>query len=335
MNKNILRHITRYLLIIAIIIVCRQIFIFSNQNAEKSSGVSKKVASFLLDTFDGGKNMPEHEKEQTVSYMQYFVRKGAHFSIYMLLGVLTMCCALTFKGETAYKFDFSVLFCFMYALTDEFHQLFIPGRSGEFIDVCLDTFGASIGILIILLTYVIICKIKSPKNQKPRELAEKNEKTEKRRKVVFIASTGGHLNELMQIKPLFKKFDYYIITEKTKVDDSLKEDYRERISFLIYGTKKNLLTYPFKFIANCFISLHYFFKYQPEVVVTTGTHTAVPMCYIAKIFGSKVIFIETFANRTTGTVAGRLVYPIADTFVVQWEEMHKVYPKSVCWGWIY
>ena len=68
---------------------------------------------------------------------------------------------------------------------------------------------------------------------------------------------------------------------------------------------------------------------------TTGTHTAVPMCYIAKIFGSKIIFIETFANRTTATVAGRLVYPIADTFVVQWEEMHKLYPKSVCWGWLY
>ena len=101
--------------------------------------------------------------------------------------------------------------------------------------------------------------------------------------------------------------------------------------------RKNKISsiYIFKFIANCFISLYYFFRYQPEVVVTTGTHTAVPMCYIAKLFGSKVIFIETFANRTSGTVAGRLVYPIADTFVVQWEEMNKVYPKSVCWGWIY
>ena len=59
------------------------------------------------------------------------------------------------------------------------------------------------------------------------------------------------------------------------------------------------------------------------------------MCYIAKLFDTKIIFIETFANRTTGTVAGRLVYPIADVFVVQWEEMHKVYLKSVCWGWIY
>ena len=47
------------------------------------------------------------------------------------------------------------------------------------------------------------------------------------------------------------------------------------------------------------------------------------MCYIAKLFGSKVIFIETFANRTSGTVAGRLVYPIADTFVVQWKKCTK------------
>ena len=178
-------------------------------------------------------------------------------------------------------------------------------------------------------------KIKNIEGKKPKALLEKNEISNKKRKVLFIASTGGHLNELMQIKPLFKKFDYHIVTEKTKVDDSFKEEYGDKISFLIYGTKKYPFTYIFKFLANCFISLYYFFRHQPEVVVTTGTHTAVPMCYIAKLFGSKVIFIETFANRTTGTVAGRLVYPIADTFVVQWEEMHKVYPKSVCWGWIY
>lgn len=181
----------------------------------------------------------------------------------------------------------------------------------------------------------IICKIKHRNDNKPKALVEKNEITGLKRKVLFIASTGGHLNELMQIKPLFKKFDYHIVTEKTKVDDSFKEEYQDKISFLIYGTKKYPISYIFKFMANCFISLYFFFKYQPEVVITTGTHTAVPMCYIAKLFGSKVIFIETFANRTTGTVAGKLVYPIADTFVVQWEEMHKVYPKSVCWGWIY
>ena len=60
-----------------------------------------------------------------------------------------------------------------------------------------------------------------------------------------------------------------------------------------------------------------------------------PMCYIAKLFKKKVIYIETFANRNSKTVAGRLVYPIADVFVVQWEEMLKIYPKAEYWGWIY
>lgn len=335
MNKNILKHIIRYLLMIAIIILCTQIFKFSSENGPKSSSTSAKVAAILLDTFKNGKNMNQEEKFIKIEEMQYYVRKCAHFSIYMLLGILTISCALTFKGESVYKFDSSIMFCFLYAATDELHQLFIPNRSGQFIDVCLDTVGALTGILLVLLICYICNKIKNIEGKKPKALLEKNEISNKKRKVLFIASTGGHLNELMQIKPLFKKFDYHIVTEKTKVDDSFKEEYGDKISFLIYGTKKYPFTYIFKFLANCFISLYYFFRHQPEVVVTTGTHTAVPMCYIAKLFGSKVIFIETFANRTTGTVAGRLVYPIADTFVVQWEEMHKVYPKSVCWGWIY
>lgn len=332
MNKNILKHIIRYILLICIIVLCCVIFKFSAAQGSQSSKTSAKVAEVILDIFWKDEY---YNKDAMIQAIHPLVRKGAHFTIYMTLGILVMCFAQTFKGTQAYKFDASTMFCFLYACSDEFHQLFVPNRSGEFIDVCLDTVGATIGVLFVLVIACIINKIRKVKTRKPKQLAEKNEETDLKRKVLFIASTGGHLNELMQIKPLFKKFDYHIITEKTKVDDSLKDEYSGKISFLIYGTKKYLFTYIFKFIANCFISLFYFFKFQPEVVVTTGTHTAVPMCYIAKIFGSKVIFIETFANRTTGTMAGKLVYPIADTFVVQWEEMHKVYPKSVCWGWIY
>ena len=79
----------------------------------------------------------------------------------------------------------------------------------------------------------------------------------------------------------------------------------------------------------------YMLQLRPDVVVTTGTHTAVPMCYIAKLFGKKVIFIETFANSKTKTMAGKMIYPIADVFIVQWEEMLKLYPKAIYGGWIY
>lgn len=155
------------------------------------------------------------------------------------------------------------------------------------------------------------------------------------KKVLFIASTGGHLNELMQLKPMFKKCNSYIITEKDKSTICLKEQYAKKISYLIYGTKDHKFSYIFKFTANCFKSLFYYIKIRPKVIITTGTHTAVPICYIGKLFGSKIIFIETFANRTTKTLSGKLVYPIANLFVVQWEEMLNLYPKAVLGGWIY
>lgn len=335
MNRNILKHIIRYILIICIIIWCSVIFNFSAEQGITSKSTSGRFSYFVLRIFDNVEEMSEIEIIQKIEIIQPFIRKLAHFFVYFVLGILTMSCAQTFKWCKAYKFDISVIFTFLYACTDEIHQLLVPARKGSFVDVCLDTVASAFGILLILLITSIIKKATDKNKSKPKALVEKNVDTGLKRKVLFIASTGGHLNELMQIKPLFQNFDYHIVTEKTKVDVSLKEEYGEKISFLIYGTKKHPLTYVFKFLANCFISLYYFFKYQPEVVITTGTHTAVPMCYIAKIFGSKVIFIETFANRITGTVAGKLIYPIADTFVVQWEEMHKIYPKSVCWGWIY
>ncbi|MDO5556536.1 MAG: PssD/Cps14F family polysaccharide biosynthesis glycosyltransferase [Clostridia bacterium] len=155
------------------------------------------------------------------------------------------------------------------------------------------------------------------------------------KKVLFISSTGGHLNELMQLKPIFNKYDYYIITEKDKSTISLKNEYKNRISYLLYGTRKNIFTYIFKYVFNCFKSLFLYIKIHPKYIVTTGTHTAVPICYIGKLFGSKIIFIETFANKNTKTLSGKIIYPISNLFIVQWEEMLKLYPKAILGGSIY
>ena len=153
------------------------------------------------------------------------------------------------------------------------------------------------------------------------------------KKVMFISSEGGHLHELRQLN--FEKYDYCLVTEKTESTEKLKEKYGNRINFLAYGTRKNPFKYFFILLYNFFKSIHIYFRYKPQVVVTTGTHTAVEMCYIAKLFGSKVIWIETFANRYSKTLSGKMVYPIADTFVVQWKEMLKLYPKAKFWGSIY
>lgn len=155
------------------------------------------------------------------------------------------------------------------------------------------------------------------------------------KKVLFISSTGGHLNELLMLKSMFNKYDYHIITEKTKSNLELKETYVGKVDYLIYGSKSHSLVYPFKLLANCFISLYLYFKIRPKVIVTTGAHTAGPMCCIGKIFGSKIVFIETFANIHNKSVTGKLVYRFADLFIVQWKSMLKVYPKAVYGGWIY
>lgn len=157
---------------------------------------------------------------------------------------------------------------------------------------------------------------------------------EEEKKVLFISSTGGHLNELLQLSPLFEKYDSYLITEKTKSTNSLKHKYK-KVNYLVYGTKDHRFIYIFKFIWNCLKSVWFYLRIGPNVIVTTGTHTAVPICYIGKLFGCKIIFIETFANSETKTLSGKLVYPIANTFIVQWENMLKLYPKAIYGGWIY
>lgn len=158
------------------------------------------------------------------------------------------------------------------------------------------------------------------------------------KKVLFISSTGGHLDELMQLKSMFDCYDYHIITEKEKSNLSLKDKFPNRVNFLLYGSYSNLknrIIYPFKLIYNSFKSLILYIKIRPQYIISTGAHTAGPMCLIGHIFGSKIIYIETFANSMTKSKTGRIVYKFADLFIVQWESMLKLYPNATYGGWIF
>ena len=154
-----------------------------------------------------------------------------------------------------------------------------------------------------------------------------------KKKVLFISSTGGHLNELLQLKSLFNSHSYLLVTEKDKSTISLKDKYN--VKYLIYGTRKNLFTYFFKFIFNFIKSFIIFMKFKPDVIITTGAHTCVPMLFIAKLFKKKSIYIETMANRKTKTLTGKIVEKWVTYFVVQWEDMKNLYEDSVYGGLIY
>ena len=71
------------------------------------------------------------------------------------------------------------------------------------------------------------------------------------KRVLFISSTGGHFSELLQLKPLFNKYDSYIITERDKTNENLKKEYGDKLFFLPYGTRSKLFTYIFKYFYLC------------------------------------------------------------------------------------
>ena len=154
-----------------------------------------------------------------------------------------------------------------------------------------------------------------------------------KKNAMFICSVGGHLTQMLELKKIFDDYNYVLVTEDTDVTKNMKDKYN--VEYLIYGSRKYLFKYIFIFLFNIIKSFYLFFKYRPNVIITTGTHTAVPMCYIGWLFRKKVIYIESFAKRTSPTKAGRMIYPIATTFIVQWASMLKFYPKAKYWGGIY
>lgn len=147
-------------------------------------------------------------------------------------------------------------------------------------------------------------------------------------RVIFTSSAGGHFSELCELSELMERYNSFLITEDHEMMKEYKKTNKSRSWYMPAGTKEHLFKFLCNFPINIFKSFKAYLKVKPDVIIATGAHTTVPICYIAKLFGKKVIFIETFANITTKTLSGKLVYPIADLFLVQWEEMLELYPKA-------
>ena len=161
--------IKRIVFVILIIINCLVIFNFSNKIADDSSKQSGRIVKFISQIIPNIKNMSEPERTNFMEgTLKTIVRKTAHFSIYTLLGLLSMNFMITFKEKEFYKIDLrylvALVFCVFYAITDEFHQYFVPGRSCEARDVCIDTLGAILGILVVKIATKICRKFKKDKN---------------------------------------------------------------------------------------------------------------------------------------------------------------------------
>lgn len=158
-------------------------------------------------------------------------------------------------------------------------------------------------------------------------------KTKKRKKlkIGFAASSGGHYEQLMMLKPLMEKYDSFVVTEKTNYNAKAKGEKTYYLKQVNRKEKKFFLT----MFINLVKSLKIYVKEKPDIIICTGVLAMIPLCLISKMFGKKLIYIESFAKVTSPTQTGKLMYKFADQFYVQWESMLDVYPKAIYLGGIY
>lgn len=150
MKINIIRIISMILLLGNFYII----FQFSSQNGEESGNLSGKIARFLI------KQLPIEETQQSLKKAESIIRKMAHFSIYTLLGFLLMFFINTYPIKVKEKILISLLVGILYAISDEIHQKFVPGRSCQITDVMIDSLGVTLGIFLLLMLLEIHKKIK-------------------------------------------------------------------------------------------------------------------------------------------------------------------------------
>ena len=131
------------------------IFCLSAQPAEISQNTSNSFAYKVLSIFEEFQRLDESTQSKVVEEMQLYVRKAAHFSEYACLSVFMYLSVLqTFKGKMLFVWSLAV--CQLYAVSDEVHQYFVPGRSCEIRDMLIDGAGVISGILAVLLIKIII-----------------------------------------------------------------------------------------------------------------------------------------------------------------------------------
>ena len=137
--------------IFAVLLVLWMGFIFSMscENAEESSNTSGQTIKVVLSIVPEFEKQPEEVKKNIIEELQFITRKSAHFIGYMILGILASGLIL-YYGNINKKYLLAFLICVIYAISDEIHQLFVPGRSGQVRYVLIDSARSLVGIILVM-----------------------------------------------------------------------------------------------------------------------------------------------------------------------------------------
>ena len=148
----------------------------------------------------------------------------------------------------------------------------------------------------------------------------------KKLKVAVAASPGGHLVQIRQLAPIYQHYDYFYFTFHSSVANDLAKS--EKVKAIPNVVRNN----PLSWITGFWLSLKIALAERPDVVITTGAGVVVFFCLFSKLFGGKLIFIESMAKVEKPTLTARMLYPISDLFFVQWPDLKSFFPKALYLG---
>lgn len=153
-------------------------------------------------------------------------------------------------------------------------------------------------------------------------------------KIAFLASCGGHFEELCCLKPLAQKHDAFVVTERAGPKEDALAPWARQV-YQVRQINRHAPFFAIRFAGLCARSLGIFIKERPDCVISTGALATYPFCLLAKLLRKKVVYIESFARVDSPSLTGRLMVRLADLFIVQWQEMLRFYPRAQYIGGIF
>ncbi len=141
-----------------------------------------------------------------------------------------------------------------------------------------------------------------------------------------MASSGGHLFELLPLRDGWAPEDRHWVTFDTSDARSLLAG--ETVSFAAHPTNRNLPN----LLRNVLLAARLLLRLRPRAVLTTGAGVAVPFCWLGRLTGARIVYIESFARVSGPSLTGRLVHPVAHDFFVQWPAVARHYRKATFRG---
>lgn len=154
-------------------------------------------------------------------------------------------------------------------------------------------------------------------------------------KICLTANSGGHLNQLIQLKALYSRYDHFFVTDRNSFSEELAKT--ENVYFVQKFIIREVIS-KFQFLKplkNIVQSLVIFFKERPRIIITTGAGTSMGIWLMGKIFFQKTIFIESVARTDEPSTFGKIIGRRSGVVFVQWEKMLNFYKKGVYSGLIF